>query len=157
VGLEVGLFGKVLLDHADAVLGTVQAAPATLLPSVRRLPAGAPSADAWVMTCAFLYDDEFLPGFHRLLQDLEATLKQRHVNAVEAFALRPTSADDRFRGYLRSHNLFNHEVLEGCGFRSVRTCGDVRLYRLELATLIAAPRWARLGERPEPFPAPQPA
>lgn len=156
VEFEVGLFGKVLLDHDDAVLGTLQAAPTGLLPYAWSLPGGPPSADAWLLTCAFLYDDEFLPGFHRLLQDLEATLKQHRVSTVEAYALRPTSADDRFRGYLRDQNLFNHEVLEGSGFRSVRGCGDVHLYRLELATLVASPRWARLVERLEGLPAAQP-
>jgi hypothetical protein len=155
VELETGFFGKALMDD-EAVLGWVQAAPANLVPFAWRLPAGPPSADAWLLTCAFFYDDEFLRGFLWLLQELQAALKQRQVTAVEAFALHPTVAADRFRGYLRERNLFNHEVLEGSGFRAVRRVGDVRLYRLELATLIAAPRWAKLGERLEKYTAAQP-
>jgi hypothetical protein len=108
------------------------------------------------MTCAFFYDDEFLRGFLWLLQELQAALKQRRASAVEAFALHPTAAADRFRGYMRERNLFNHEVLEGSGFRSMRRLGDVRLYRLELATLVAAPRWAKLNEQLEKLTAAQP-
>lgn len=155
VELETGLFGKVAVE-GDGVLGSVHAAPSTLVPFARRLPAGPPSPDAWLLTCAFFYDDEFLQGFQWLLQDLAAALKLRRATAVEAFALRPTSVDDRFRGYLRERNLFNHEVLEGNGFRTVRGSGDVALYRLDLATVIAVPRWAGLDVRLEKYAAPQP-
>jgi hypothetical protein len=155
VELETGMFGKVLLED-EAVLGWMQAAPASLMPYAWNVPAGPPSIDAWLMTCAFFYDDEFLRGFLWLLQDLHAALKERRVCAVEAFALRPTAGEDRYRGYLRGCNLFNHEVLEGSGFRSVRRVGDVRLYRLDLATLIAEPRWAKLSERLEKYTAAQP-
>lgn len=155
VELETGLFGKAAVE-GEAVLGWLHAAPSALAPYARRLPAGPPSADAWLMTCAFFYDDEFLHGFQWLLQDLEAALKIRHVTALEAFALRPTAVADRFRGYLRERNLFNHEVLEGSGFRPIRGCGDVTLYRLDLATVVAVPRWADLGVRLDKRAAAQP-
>jgi len=155
VELETGAFGKALLDE-EAVLGWIQSAPSNLVPYAWRLPAGPPSTDAWVMTCAFMYDDEFLRGFLVLLQELQASLKQRRVTALEAFALRTTGETDRFRGYLRERNLFNHDVLEGSGFRSVRRAGDVHLYRLDLATLVAVPRWAKLGEQLEKYTAAQP-
>ncbi len=150
-----GLFGTVLLDDRRA-LGWVHAAPSQLTPRAWRLPAGPPSPDASVLTCAFLYDDEYLPAFHHLLQGLQASLKTVGVAAIEAFALRRVSLDDRFRGYLRERNLFNHEVLEGSGFRPLRGCGDVVLYRLDLATLVAAPRWSTLAERLEKHTAPLP-
>lgn len=155
VELETGLFGKAALDD-EAVLGSIHAAPSTLVPHARRLPAGPAGPDAWLMTCAFFYDDEFLHGFQWLLQDLAAALKLRHATAVEAFALRPTGVADRFRSYLRERNLFNHEVLEGSGFRPVRSSGDVTLYRLDLATVIAVPRWAGLDVRLDKHAAAQP-
>jgi hypothetical protein len=155
VELETGLFGKVLVED-EAVLGWLHAAPASLMPYAWTVPAGPPSIDAWLVTCAFFYDDEFLRGFIWLLQELQAALKLRRVAAVEAYALRPTSSEDRYRGYLRERNLFNHEVLEGSGFRSVRRAGDVRLYRLDLATLIAEPRYSKLSERLEKYTAAQP-
>lgn len=138
---EAGCFGKALLD-GNAVVGTIQAAPARLVPRAGLLPAGPPSQDAVVLLCAYFYDEEYLGGFQRLLGELEAALKQRGFAALEAFALLGTHGDDRFRGYLRACNLFNHEVLEGSGFRPASRLGCVARYRLELETLVAVPRWS---------------
>ena len=152
---QVGTFGKALVDH-EAVLGWMQAAPAPLVPRTRSLPAGPASADAWLITCMYLYDEEYLQGFQRLLNELQADLKRREAVALEAFALCATLPADRFRGYLREANLFNHETLEGSGFRPVRLVGDVVRYRLELAGLVAEPRLARVRERLENLAAAQP-
>jgi hypothetical protein len=155
VDRAVGLFGKALVDE-DAVLGWMQAAPSSLVPRSRSLPAGPPSPDAWLITCTYFYDEEYLGGFQRLLHELLADLKRREVAALEAFALCQTSLDDRFRSYLRESNLFNHEMLEGSGFRSVRLQGEVGRYRLDLATLIAEPRRVGLMETIESYTAAQP-
>lgn len=152
---RVGMFGKALVDE-EAVLGWMQAAPGPFVPRAGGLPAGPPSADAWLITCTYFYDEEYLGGFQRLLYELLADLKRREVPALEAFALCQTSLDDRFRGYLRECNLFNHEMLEGSGFRVLRRSGEVGLYRLELATLIAEPRRVRLLESLESYTAAQP-
>lgn len=150
VEAEAGMFGRALLD-AGAVLGWMQAAPAAL---VRRdLPTGPPSADSYLLACAFFYDEQFLPGFQMLLQDVVAALKLRRIVALESYALRDPSPDDRFTGYLRELNLFNAPVLEGCGFSRLRTAGHVGRYRLELETLIAAPRRSRAAEQAEEIPA----
>jgi hypothetical protein len=150
-----GTFGKALVDD-EAVLGWMQAAPAPLVPRAKSLPAGPPSADAWLITCVYLYDEEYLQGFQRLINELQADLKRREVAALEAFALCATLPADRFRGYLREINLFNHETLEGSGFRPVRLVGDVVRYRLELAGLVAEPRLARVKESLESLTAAQP-
>jgi len=142
---EAGFFGRALVD-GDDVIGWLQAAPGRLVPRAPALPAGPPSPDAWLLLCAYFYDEEYLAGFQRLLLDIEAALKLRDVPALEAFALRRTSAADRFRGYLRGVNLFNGEVLEGGGFRTVARCGDVARYRVELSNVIAVPRDSRVRE-----------
>lgn len=151
---EAGLFGRALLD-GEAVIGWMQAAPAALIPRARRLPAGPPSADAWLLTCAYFYDEEFLGGFQQLLLELEAALKNRRVSALEAFALRRPRPGGPLRGYLRQQNLFHAEVLEGNGFRAVCASGEVARYRLDLATVVAAPRESRLLESVEPGAAAQ--
>ena len=151
---EAGLFGRALLE-GEAVIGWIQTAPAALVPRARRLPTGPPSADAWLLTCAYFYDEEFVGGFQQLLLEIEAALKHRRVSALEAFALRHTRAEDRFCGYLRALNLFHPEVLEGSGFRLVCVSGEVARYRLDLATVIAAPRHSRLLESVEPGAAAQ--
>jgi hypothetical protein len=152
---EARLFGKALVDQM-AVVGWLQAAPARFVPRASGLPAGPPSTDAWLITCAYFYDQEYLHGFQRLLNELQADLKQREVVAVEAFAVCGTALVDRFRGYLRELNLFNYETLEGSGFRPVRLAGEVALYRLELAGLVAEPRLARVAAHAETFTAAQP-
>jgi hypothetical protein len=154
VEAEAGMFGRALLDGAD-VLGWMQAAPAAL---VRRgLPAGPPSADSYLLTCAFFYDEQFLPGFQMLLQDVVAAVKLRRVKALEAYALRDPAPDLRFTGYLRELNLFNAHVLEGCGFSRVRAAGSVGRYRLELKALVAVSRRSRAAKQPQGAPATIPA
>ena len=136
---EAGFFGKALLD-GDAVIGWMHTASLHLTPHARVLPAGPPLPDAYVLTCAYFYDEEYLHGFRFLLQEIEAALKHRKVKALEAFALRHSGGGDAFRGYLRELNLFNPDVLEGGGFRRVQEKGEVARFRLDLAALVEAPR-----------------
>jgi hypothetical protein len=146
---EAGMFGRALLEGAD-VLGWMQVVPAGLVRP--GLPAGAPSPDAYLLACAFFYDERFLSGFQFLLQDVVAALKLRRIVALEAYALRHPGPDERFVGYLHELNLFNAQVLEGSGFTRVRAAGHVGRYRLELETLIAVPRRSRAAEQTSPEP-----
>lgn len=139
VEAEAGFFGKALLDGA-AVIGWMHVASSRLTPRASVLPAGPPLPDAYVLTCAYFYDEEYLRGFQSLLQEIEAALKHRRVRALEAFGLRHVRGDDAFRGYLGELNLFNPDVLEGGGFRRVQEKGDVARFRLDLAALVEAPR-----------------
>ncbi|HOU27991.1 MAG TPA: hypothetical protein PLB39_00845 [Thermoleophilia bacterium] len=144
---ETGFFGRALVD-GDAVIGWMHVAAARLVPRARCLPAGPPSPDAHLLTCAYFYDEEYLHGFRLLLHEVEAALKQRQVPALEAFALGRTPEGDAFRGYLRALNLFNADVLEGDGFQRVQCKGDVVRLRIDLAALVEAPRrsvaWRRV-------------
>jgi hypothetical protein len=153
---EAGFFGRALLE-GDAVVGYMHAAPEWLVPRAHRLPAGPPSRGAYVLTCSYFHDEAYLRGFQFLLQDVQASLKHRGIEALEAFARRQTHAGDPFHGYLRAANLFHPEILEGGGFRVVQVEGDVARYRLDLATLVEAPRFTVVWERrPETSIAPQP-
>jgi hypothetical protein len=136
---EAGFFGKALVD-GDAVIGWMHVAAARLIPRSRVLPAGPPLRDAYVLTCAYFYDEEYLHGFRFLLQEVEAALKHRNVRGLEAFGLRHTRGEDAFRGYLRELNLFNPDVLEGGGFRRLQEKGEVARFRLDLGALIETPR-----------------
>jgi hypothetical protein len=144
---EAGFFGRALLE-GDAVVGWMHTAAARLLPRTRCLPAGPPSPDAYVLTCSYFYDEEYLRGFQFLLQEIEAALKHRRVTALEAFGLNRSRLGDPFRGYIRGLNLFQPEVLEGGGFRRVQAKGEIARFRLDLATLVEAPRrsvaWKRV-------------
>ncbi|MFA4965363.1 MAG: hypothetical protein WC709_06990, partial [Thermoleophilia bacterium] len=152
---EAGFFGRALVE-GDAVIGWMHAAAARLVPRARCLPAGPPSADAYLLTCAYFYDEDYLRGFQFLLQEIEASLKHRRVAALEAFGLRRSRPGDPFRGYVRELNLFHPEVLEGSGFRQVQVKGEVARLRLDLATLVEAPRFSVARERLETGAAAQP-
>jgi hypothetical protein len=102
-----------------------------------------------VLACAYFYDEDYLRGFHFLLQEITASLKHRRVMALEAFGLDRARTADPFRGYVRELNLFHPEVLEGDGFRRVQVKGQVARFRLDLATLVAAPRRTVAWERVE--------
>lgn len=136
---EAGFFGRALVD-GDAVIGWMHVAASRLTPHARCLPAGPPSPDAYLLTCAYFYDEEYLHGFRFLLQEIEAALKHRRVRALEAFGLGRAGSDDAFRGYFRELNLFNPDVLEGGGFKRVQEKGEVARFRLDLAALVEAPR-----------------
>jgi hypothetical protein len=155
VEAEAGFFGRALLE-GDAVVGWMHAAAAHLVPRTRSVPAGPPSPDAYVLMCSYFYDEEYLRGFQFLLQEIEAALKHRRVAALEAFGLSRARPGDPFRGYIRELNLFHPEVLEGGGFRRVQVKGEIARFRLDLATLIAAPRHSVVWDRVEAPAAAQP-
>lgn len=148
---EAGFFGRALLQ-GDAVVGWMHVAPVHLVPRAARVPTGPPSSDAYLLTCSYFYDEEYLRGFQFLLQEIEASLKHRRAAALEAFGLRRLRPGDPFTGYLRELNLFNPEVLEGSGFRVVQVKGEVARYRLDLATLVEAPRHSRAWQSVETAP-----
>jgi hypothetical protein len=152
---QVGMFGRLLLESGSPV-GWMQAAPGRLVPRTRGLPAGSTPPDAFLLTCAYFYDDEYLSGFQTLLHDLVSALKRRDVLALEAYALRDLRPGDRSRGYLSDVNLFNAGVMKGSGFHRVAGSGNVGRYRIDLATLVDAPRHS-LAEQRVTLPAAQPS
>jgi hypothetical protein len=143
---EAGFFGRALLE-GGSVIGYMHAAAARLVPRADCLPAGPPSPDAYVLMCSYFHDEDYLRGFQFLLLEIEASLKHRRVAALEAFGRRRTRPGDPFHAYLREFNLFHPEVLEGGGFQVVQVKGDVARFRLDLATIVEAPRHSVLWER----------
>ncbi len=133
-----GAFGRVLRD-GPAFRGMVQFGPAEAFPRALALPAGPPSRDAALITCTFLEGEDAEGSCERLLLEALADLKSREVEAVEAFAL--TYAEDvpRADRFLGHHTIFDREFLDGLGFRSVRSRGDVALMRIDLDGLVRGP------------------
>ena len=53
---EWGAWGTIYYDESGRVLGSMQYGPGELFPRAAEVPAGPPSADAILVTCAYLVD-----------------------------------------------------------------------------------------------------
>jgi hypothetical protein len=136
-----GPWGRVI-THDDAVIALVQYGPASVFPRAQVLPAGPPSRDAALITCAYVGGDDPAGLVERLILEALADIKGRGVAAIEVFAMRyPDEVPPDERAWL-NHTLFDLAMLERLGFRPVRARGQVSLMRLELGTLVP-----RLAER----------
>ena len=159
---EWGAWGALYRDDDGRLLGSIQYGPAQLFPRAADLPAGPPSADAVLVTGAYLLS-ESQPWVEqsRFLAALgEARDKGAH--ALEAFGYRyrdGTSAADRF---LVHRTVFPRDFLADFGFRTVRSAGRIELARLDLGGLQPVVEGTRekvlrvVQEAFQPAPAPAP-
>ena len=156
-----GAWGAVYYDDDGRALGSMQFGPAQLFPRASELPAGPPSDDAVLVTCAYLVD----PSSPWVMQSLFLTAigeaKDRGVPAVEAFAYRYPEGESNYERFLVHRTVFPRDFLSDFGFLTVRTSGRVELARLDLGGLqpVAEGRRARVPRlRKDAFtPAPAPA
>jgi hypothetical protein len=160
---EWGAWGAVYYDD-DAgrrVLGSMQYAPVPLLPRARDLPAGPPSDDAVLITCAYLVDPQKPWVMQSLFLSAIGDARDQRATALETFAYRyPEDAPfvDRFQIH---KTIFPRDFLADFGFRTIRTAGRVELVRLELGGLepVAEGKRARVirlvKEAFQPAPVPQ--
>lgn len=143
-----GPWGRMLRD-GESVVGVLQYGPAGAFPRAQVLPAGPPSRDAALITCAYVTGTDATGAVERLVLEALADIKGRGMQAIEVFAMRyPDEVPPAERAGL-NHTLFDMEMLEGLGFRAIRTRGQVSLMRMDLAGLvpgIAARARAAIGE-----------
>jgi hypothetical protein len=161
---EFGAFGTVYYGDDGRTLGVIQYGPAPLFPHAYELPAGPPSDDSMLITCAYLIDSSTPWVLQSLFLAAIGEARDRGVAMVEAFAYRyheGESARERFRVH---RTVFPADFLGDFGFRVVRTSGRVGLARLELGGLqpVEEGRRAKVlrvvkeAFLPEPVPAPRP-
>jgi hypothetical protein len=132
---EWGAWGTVYYDDDSRLLGSMQYGPADLFPRASELPAGPPSEDAVLVTCAYLVD----PTKPWVMQSLFLTAigdaREKGARALEAFAYRYTEADGTLERFRVHKTIFPRDFLADFGFQTVRTLGRVELVRLELGGL----------------------
>ena len=132
---EWGAWGTVYYDDDANVLGSMQFGPSGLFPRASELPAGPPSDDAVLVTCAFLTD----PSKPWVMQSLFLTAigeaRDRGARALEAFAYRYGESESSFERFLVHKTIFPSDFLADFGFVTVRSSGRVELARLELGGL----------------------
>jgi hypothetical protein len=158
---EWGAWGTIYRDDDGRVLGTMQYGPAHLFPRAADLPAGPPSEDAVLVTCAYLLTDSQPWVEQSLFLAAIGEARDQGAKALEAFAYRyPDDASPAER-FLVHRTVFPQDFLADFGFRTLRTSGRIELARLDLGGVQPVEEGARekvLTAVREAFtPAPTPA
>ena len=133
-GVE-GRFGAwgMLYREDERTIGIVQYGPSLDFAYARRLPAGPPSRDAVLVTCALIESSAGPWVVQRLLLAVAGETRDRGLIALEAFAT-PIERPDA------PHLVpLPRADLEEIGFVPIRETGDVALMRLDLRGLITVP------------------
>lgn len=130
-----GEWGSVYYDDDGRVLGSMQYGPAALFPRAADLPAGPPSDDAVLVTCAYLAGGAAVFVEQSLLLAAIGEARDKGARALEAFAYRYPETRSTYERFLVHRTVFPGDFLEDFGFTSIRRKGRVELCRLELGGL----------------------
>ena len=160
---EFGAWGTVYYDDDRRVLGSMQCGPARFFPRAAELPAGPPSDDAVLVTCAYLIDRTSPWVLQSLFLAAIGEAKDKGAAALETFAYRYPEGESDYERFLVHRTVFPRDFLLDFGFRTVRSSGQVELVRLELGGLVPVLegkrsrvlRALREALLPEPVPAPR--
>jgi len=156
---EFGPWGKVYRDESG-VIGLIQYGPAQEFPRAQTMPAGPPSRDAVLVTCAYLTDAQSPWVLQSLFLAAIGECRDNGKPALEAFAYRYPSGEDFATRFLGHRTIFPADFLADFGFHGRRTAGRIELMRLDLRAIELEPdriRLARLRDRLAPVINPTPA
>jgi hypothetical protein len=130
-----GAWGALYRDDDGRLLGSIQYGPAHLFPRAAELPAGPPSEDAVLVTCAYLVASTMPWVEQSLFLAVIGEARDKGARALEAFAYRYPEGESIYERFLVHRTVFPRDFLADFGFRSVRTQGRVELVRLDLGGL----------------------
>lgn len=130
-----GAWGTIYRDDDGRPLGQIQYGPSTLFPRATTLPAGPPSDDAILVTCAYLVGDAAPWVLQSLFLAAIGEARDRKARALEAFAYRYAEGETPHERFRVHRTVFPHDFLVDFGFRTIRRAGLVELARLELGGL----------------------
>lgn len=133
---EFGAWGTIYYDDDGRTLGSMQYGPAQLFPRAAELPAGPPSDDAVIVTCAYLVDRSSPWVLQSLFLAAIGEAKDKGAAALETFAYRYPEGESDYDRFLVHRTVFPHDFLADFGFRPIRSSGSVELARLELGGLV---------------------
>jgi hypothetical protein len=158
-----GSFGTIYYDEYGRVLGSMQHGPAELFPRAAELPAGPPSPDAVLVTCAYLVDASSPWVMQSLFLAAIGDARDKGAKALEAFAYRYPEGESAYERFQVHKTIFPRDFLSDFGFLTVRALGRVELVRLELGGLQPVVegrrsqvlRVVKEAFFPEPVPAPR--
>ena len=132
---ESGAWGAVYHDDDGRLLGSMQFGPSQFFPRAQELPAGPPTEDAFLITCAYLVE----PSTPWVMQSLFLTAigeaRDRRATALETFAYRYPEAESAYERFEVHRTVFPRDFLADFGVRTLRAQGRVELCRLDLGGL----------------------
>ncbi len=158
---EFGPWGSIYYDDDGRVLGSMQYGPAALFPRAFELPAGPPSEDAVLVTCAYLVDRTSPWVLQSLFLAAIGEAKDKGAKALETFAYRYPEGETQYERFLVHKTIFPRDFLSDFGFQTVRMAGPVELVRLDLGGLVPVVEGRRarilrvMREAFSPAPVPQ--
>ena len=156
-----GPWGSLYFDDGDRLLGFIQYGPSGHFPRAFELPAGPPSSDAVLVTCAYLVDLSTPWIMQSLFLSVIGEVRDRGVKAIETFGYRYPEGESAYERFLVHRTIFPSDFLADFGFYPVRWEGNVALARLELAGLqpvedgMTAKAWRKVKDAFVPAPVPQ--
>ena len=156
-----GAWGTIYYDD-HRLLGSMQYGPAALFPRAAELPAGPPSDDAVLVTCAYIVEGAAPWVLQSLFLAAIGEAKDKGAGALETFAYRFPEGQTAYERFVVHKTVFPLDFLSDFGFRTVRAQGRVELARLELGGLQPVVegsrekvlRVVREAFFPQPVPAP---
>jgi hypothetical protein len=158
---EWGAWGTVYYDDDGRLLGSMQYGPSELFPRAAELPAGPPSADAVLVTCAYLVQPATPWVVQSLFLAAIGDARDKGARALETFAYRYPEGESNYERFIVHKTIFPRDFLSDFGFLTVRALGRVELVRLELGGLQPVEEGARekvlrvVKEAFAPAPVPQ--
>lgn len=156
-----GPWGTLYFDDGDRLLGFIQYGPSGHFPRAFELPGGPPSADAVLVTCAYVVDLSTPWIMQSLFLSVIGEVRDRGVKAIETFGYRYPEGESAYERFLVHRTIFPSDFLADFGFYPVRWQGRVALARLELAGLqpvedgMTAKAWRKVKDSFIPAPVPQ--
>jgi hypothetical protein len=132
---EWGPWGTVYYDADGRVLGSMQYGPAELFPRASDLPAGPPSDDAVLVTCAYLVETSSPWVMQSLFLAAIGDARDKGAKALETFGYRYREGESQYERFQVHKTIFPRDFLSDFGFRTIRSSGFVELVRLELGGL----------------------
>jgi hypothetical protein len=156
-----GAWGTLYVGDEERLLGFVQFGPSDFFQRARALPAGPPSEDAVLITCAYLVDASAPWVIQSLFLSVIGEARDRGVKAIETFGYRYPEGATAYERFFVHRTIFPSDFLADFGFTPIRWDGPVALARLELGGLVPVEEGTRavvlrkVKEAFAPAPVPQ--
>jgi hypothetical protein len=159
---EWGPWGTMYYDADGRTLGVMQYGPAELFPRAAELPAGPPSDDAVLVTCAYLVEASSPWVMQSLFLAAIGDARDRGAKALETFAYRYREHESQYERFQVHKTIFPSDFLADFGFQTLRRAGHVELARLDFGGLVPVEEGTRdkvirvvkeaFAPAPEPVP-----